>query len=88
MNLTQIGRVHSPLTARVSAPRQALKGAPSARLEIDPSYIEALHGLKAGADIWILTWLHQAERTILKTHPRNDPRNPLQGVFATRSPSM
>jgi tRNA-Thr(GGU) m(6)t(6)A37 methyltransferase TsaA len=86
MNLTQIGRVHSPLTTRVSAPRQAREGAPSARLEIDPSYIEALDGLKPGADIWILTWLHQADRTILKTHPRNDPRNPLQGVFATRSP--
>lgn len=27
------------------------------------AYIEALNGLKPGADIWVLTWLHQADRT-------------------------
>jgi tRNA-Thr(GGU) m(6)t(6)A37 methyltransferase TsaA len=87
MNLTQIGCVHSPLATRAAAPRQAHEGAPNARLEIDPAYTEALDGIKPGADIWILTWLDQADRTILKTHPRNDTRNPLQGVFATRSPN-
>src|SRR5258708_12179960 len=86
MNLIQIGRVHSHLTTRASAPRQAHEAAPSASLEIKPAYIAALDGLKPGTDIWILTWLHQADRTILKTHPRNNPHNPLQGVFATRSP--
>jgi tRNA-Thr(GGU) m(6)t(6)A37 methyltransferase TsaA len=86
MNLIQIGRVHSHLTTRISAPLQAHEGAPSASLEIKPAYIEALHGLKPGTDIWVLTWLHQADRTTLKTHPRNNPHTPLQGVFATRSP--
>lgn len=86
MNLIQIGRVHSHLTTLASAPRQANEGAPSANLEIKPAYIEALHGLKPGTDIWVLTWLHHADRTILKTHPRNNPHNRLQGVFATRSP--
>jgi tRNA-Thr(GGU) m(6)t(6)A37 methyltransferase TsaA len=86
MNLTHIGRVHSHLMARTSAPRQAHEGAPHASLEIRPAYIEALDGLKTGMDIWVLTWLHQADRTILKTHPRNNPHTPLRGVFATRSP--
>lgn len=86
MNLTHIGRVHSHLTARTSAPRQTHEGAPHASLEIRPAYIEALDGLKTGMDIWVLTWLHQGDRTILKTHPRNNPHTPLRGVFATRSP--
>jgi tRNA-Thr(GGU) m(6)t(6)A37 methyltransferase TsaA len=86
MNLTHIGRVHSHLTARTSAPRQAHGGAPHASLQIRPAYIGALDGLKPGMDIWILTWLHQADRNVLKTHPGKNPRSPLQGVFATRSP--
>jgi tRNA-Thr(GGU) m(6)t(6)A37 methyltransferase TsaA len=86
MNLTHIGRVHSHIATRTSAPRQAHEGALHASLEIRPAYIEALDGLKTGMDIWVLTWLHQADRTILKTHPRNSPHTPLHGVFATRSP--
>ncbi len=34
----------------------------------------------------MITWLHQAERDTLKTHPRNDQIRPQTGVFATRSP--
>ena len=34
----------------------------------------------------MLTWLHEADRTVLETHPRDDPTTPLTGVFATRSP--
>jgi hypothetical protein len=37
-------------------------------------------------DIWIFTWLHKAQRSVLKVHPRDDVLNPLKGVFATRSP--
>jgi tRNA-Thr(GGU) m(6)t(6)A37 methyltransferase TsaA len=86
MNLTHIGRVHSQLTTRTQAPRQAHEGAPHASLEIRPAYIQALDGLKPGMDIWVLTWLHQADRNKLKTHPRNNPHSHLQGVFSTRSP--
>jgi tRNA (Thr-GGU) A37 N-methylase len=34
----------------------------------------------------VVTWLHEADRTVLQTHPRDDERIPLTGVFATRSP--
>ena len=34
----------------------------------------------------MLTWLDRADRGVLVTRPRNDPRNPLTGVFSTRSP--
>lgn len=86
MTLTPIGRVRSTLIDRTNAPRQAAEDAPSATLEIFPAYAQALEGLHPNQDIWILTWLHEADRETLRVHPRSDPRNPITGVFATRSP--
>jgi len=80
-----IGLVRSVLTDRVGAPKQSHEGAPQARLEIDPAFVEGIQELKAGTEIWILTWLHQSDRSVLRVHPRDDARNPLVGVFATRS---
>ena len=34
----------------------------------------------------VFTWFHQSNRDTLEVHPRGDPRNPIAGVFATRSP--
>ena len=51
-----------------------------------PGVCEAVHGLSVGEDVWLLTWLHQSERTTLEVHPRDDESRPLAGVFATRSP--
>ena len=86
INLTPVGYVRSTLRNRSAAPRQGGEGAPNARLEIDPAYLECLEGIRSGQDIWIFTWLHEARRSVHKVHPRSDPRNPLTGVFATRSP--
>ena len=47
---------------------------------------QGLEGIALGDDLIVITWLHQAGRDILKTHPRNDQTRPLTGVFATRSP--
>jgi tRNA-Thr(GGU) m(6)t(6)A37 methyltransferase TsaA len=55
-------------------------------LEIDTAFIECLDGIESDQDIWIFTWLHEAQRSVLKVHPRGDALNPLTGVFATRSP--
>ena len=38
-----------------------------------------------GQQIIVITWLHQAQRDVLKVHPRDDLNLPLTGVFATRS---
>lgn len=86
MNLRPIGVIRSDLKTLRDAPRQGSEGAPDAWLEIEPWAAEALHGLAAGDEILVITWLHEADREVLKTHPRSDPRNPLTGVFATRSP--
>jgi len=55
-------------------------------LEVRPFATKALDGLVVGDEILILTWLHRARRDVLKVHPRSDPKRPLTGVFATRSP--
>jgi len=84
--LRAIGRVHSSIKTRSEAPRQGSEGAPDAWLEVDRFAAEALDGLKAGDEVIVLTWLHQAGRDTLKVHPRGQKHNPLTGVFATRSP--
>jgi tRNA (L-threonylcarbamoyladenosine(37)-C2) methyltransferase TrmO-like protein len=70
---------------RFDAPRQGWEGVPNAPLKILPAFVQGLDGIKVGEDIWIFTWLHEAQRSILKTHPRDDLRNPRKGVFATRA---
>lgn len=84
--ISSIGYVHSSLKECSDAPIQGWEGAPDALLEIDPTFIDCLHGIQAGQEIWILTWLHHAQRSIFKVHPRGNVKNPLTGVFATRSP--
>ena len=80
-----IGWVSSPLVARADAPKQGFEGAPDAQIHIEAEFRNGLDGITAGQEILVLTWLHRADRTTLVVHPRDDPRNPLTGVFATRS---
>ncbi|MBO0814402.1 MAG: tRNA (N6-threonylcarbamoyladenosine(37)-N6)-methyltransferase TrmO [Actinobacteria bacterium] len=85
--LRPIGHVESPLGDRRAAPRQGSEGAPEAWLVFDPRLAEGIRDLTEGSEILVLTWLHQARRDELVTRPRDDPRNPLTGVFSTRSPN-
>jgi len=85
-SLRPIGFVSSRLTAREEAPKQGSEGAPEAWLDIDPAFAEALDGIAAGQEMVLVTWLHQGCRDVLRVHPRDDAKNPLKGVFATRSP--
>jgi tRNA-Thr(GGU) m(6)t(6)A37 methyltransferase TsaA len=81
-----IGVVESSLKERNNAPRQPFYDAPEAWLAIDPEFIDALDGVATGSEIIVLTWLHQAKRDVLKVRPGQDPKNPITGVFDTRSP--
>lgn len=84
--LRPIGVIHSELVNRSGAPRQGSEGAPDAWLEIYSWAAEGLDGLSVGDKIIVITWFHQSPRDVFRTRPRNDPRNPIVGVFATRSP--
>jgi tRNA-Thr(GGU) m(6)t(6)A37 methyltransferase TsaA len=85
-SLSAIGFLHSPLKQRGEAPNQGREGAPDAWLEVNETVAEGLEGIAVGDEIIVITWLHQAQRDILKVHPRGDEAVPLAGVFATRSP--
>ena len=83
--LTPIGLVESPLTDPAEAPKQGPEGAPDAWLLFEPAVLEGLQGVRAGDEVIVLTWLHRADRDVLRVHPRDDVANPKQGVFNTRS---
>lgn len=82
-----IGVVRSDLSNRETAPHQGHEGAPDAWLEMNPDIIGGLEGITIGKEIILITWLHMADRTVIRTHPRRDKNIPLTGVFATRSPN-
>jgi tRNA-Thr(GGU) m(6)t(6)A37 methyltransferase TsaA len=84
--LRPVGVISSVLKARGEAPRQGSEGAPDAWLELHTWAAAGLHGVAVGDELLVITWFHQADREVLQVHPRSDPRNPLTGVFATRSP--
>jgi len=84
--LKVVGVIRSALKTRGDAPRQGSEGAPDAWLEVRPWAARALDGVAAGDELIVITWFHRARRDVLKVRPRGDLRNPLTGVFATRSP--
>jgi tRNA-Thr(GGU) m(6)t(6)A37 methyltransferase TsaA len=55
-------------------------------IEIEPSVADGLDGIAVGDELLLLTWFHEAQRDVLRLHPRWDPSRPLSGVFNTRSP--
>ena len=81
----QVAVVRSPLRDRADAPRQGSEGAPDAWIVLEPSFADALQGIRVGDQLVLVTWLHEADRTVLQVHPRDDETRPLTGVFATRS---
>lgn len=85
-NIIQIGKVHSELKNLKDCPLQENEKAPEALIEIFTEFKIAVEDIKPGEKLILFTWLHQADRTVLKTRPRNDPNAPLTGIFSTRSP--
>ena len=85
MELDPIGHVESPLRDQAAAPKQGTEGAPEAWLVFEERVATGLDGLQVGDDVFVLTWLHQSRRDVLRVHPRDDLSNPERGVFTTRS---
>ena len=82
-----IGRVKSSLKNKAEAPHQDNEGAPSAWIEIGDSYSEGIQDIRVDQEILVFTWFHLSDRDVLKVHPKNDPKQPIKGVFSTRSPA-
>ncbi len=84
--LKPIGVIRSPITEPGQAPKQGSEAAIRGQLILDKRYREGLTGIKEGAKILILYWMHLAERDVLQVHPRGDLKRAIRGVFSTRSP--
>jgi tRNA-Thr(GGU) m(6)t(6)A37 methyltransferase TsaA len=81
-----IGKIHSDLKSIKDCPLLESENAPKAVVEIFPEFVEGIKDIKSGSEILLLTWLHKADRTVIKCIPRNNYESPLIGVFSTRSP--
>jgi tRNA-Thr(GGU) m(6)t(6)A37 methyltransferase TsaA len=83
--LRPVGRVESSLLDPAAAPKQGKEGGPDAWLVFDDEYVPAMRELSVGERVHVLTWLHLADRSTLRVHPRDDETQPMRGVFDTRS---
>jgi tRNA-Thr(GGU) m(6)t(6)A37 methyltransferase TsaA len=83
--VSPIGVVESRLTDTAAAPKQGHEGAPDAWIAFVPDVLDGLEGIAPGDRLVVLTWLDRADRDVLRVHPRDDPANPMRGVFGTRS---
>jgi len=84
--LHPIGIVRSSLKRREDSPRQGFEGAPDAWLEIYQPYLDGMADIRPDMELIVVTWLHLADRDVLKVHPRRKADTALSGVFTTRSP--
>src|SRR5262245_2084898 len=84
ITLIPIAFVKSP--SKINTPAEEMRLQP-VQLVIQPEFEAGLMGLKPGADILILYYLHriEPEEIQLQLQPRHDPANPVTGVFNTRS---
>src|SRR5262245_34933421 len=85
-SLKIIGKIHSELKKKEDCPLQENEDAPEATIEIFPEFAEGIKNIKKGSEIVLLTWLHEADRTVIKCVTRNNYDSPKIGVFSTRSP--
>ena len=81
-----IGNIHSDLKRIEDCPLQENENAPEAVVEIFPEFLEGIKDIKVGSKILLLTWLHRADRGVIKCVPGNNYDLPMIGVFSTRSP--
>jgi len=59
----------------------------TSRLVFAPEYLEGLYKLGHFRHIWVIFGFHRLRKTFMKVHPMHDPKKPLVGVFASRSPT-
>lgn len=84
--LNQIGVVRCEIMDRQLMPSF---GVP-AMIEIFPPYAEGLRYLEKHSHVWIIAWLHEADRERLLVTPRgvaDTGEAAMHGVFAVRSPT-
>ena len=85
-SLQFIGEVQSELKTIEDCPLQEAENAPQAFIKIFPEFLEGIDNIKEGSQLLLLTWLHEADRSVVKCIARRNYGTPKVGVFSTRSP--
>jgi tRNA-Thr(GGU) m(6)t(6)A37 methyltransferase TsaA len=83
--LVFIGRIHTPWTSRMQAPRQGRADGPVCRIEMFEPWVPALDGLAQYKLVEVLYWLHLSRRDLVMQSPRSD--GAVRGTFSLRSPA-
>lgn len=71
----------------VFACEKGLVASTESQINVMEKFLAGLDGLRNFSHLWVIYWLHRAERTELRTHPGPPSIKglPKAGVFATRS---
>lgn len=83
-SLVFIGRIHTPWTDRMLAPRQGRLDGPLCRIEIFEPWVAALQGVTEYEHLEVLYWLHLSRRDLVLQSPKSDETT--RGTFSLRSP--
>ena len=67
--LVFIGRIRTPWTSRLDAPRQGRHDGPVCRLEIFEPWVPALKGVDFYSNLEVIYWLHQSRRDLVLQSP-------------------
>jgi tRNA-Thr(GGU) m(6)t(6)A37 methyltransferase TsaA len=81
-----IGKINSALKSIEECPLQENENAPDAEIIIFPEFMDGIQNIRVGSEVLLLTWLHMADRSVIKCIPRRNYESPPIGVFSTRSP--
>ena len=77
-------------TFKVSPIGHVRKDQSETKIVLNKKYAPGLLGLDGYSHVYVIWWFDKNDtpekRSVLQVHPRGDKRNPLTGVFATRSP--
>ena len=79
-----IGRIRTPFKSRGECPKNPLQSQAIGRVEVDPRYAEGLLDLDSCSHVWLLYWMHEARRDLVRQVPAHLGRP--RGTFALRSP--
>ena len=82
--LVFIGRIRTPWSSRLQAPRQGQHDGPVCRLEIFEPWVAAIKGVDFYTNLEVIYWLHQSRRNLVLQSPKNNRST--RGTFSLRSP--
>ena len=79
-----IGRIRTPFKLRGDCPKNTAESDAFGSVELDPRYAAGLEDLDLYSHVWLLYWMDQARRDLIRQVPAHLGRP--RGTFALRSP--